>query len=133
MKKRIMLALLLAFCMLLSACGGESTATEESKAVEKAAPTEEAEAVEEAAPLEEEPDFQSFIEEQISQGNYHDALSALVLWADEGVYEEDAETFDAFYEEILNNTGKDEPASGTELERTFKYQGGGLGKRSARP
>lgn len=120
------LALILIFCVLLTACSEDSSPAEESKVVEEAVPVVETDIIEEDEAVEEKNDYKGFIEENIAQGNYHDALSALILWADEGVYEEDGDSFEALHAEIISNAGKNEPESGTELERTFKYQGGGL-------
>ncbi|MBQ2960301.1 MAG: hypothetical protein IJE09_03635 [Oscillospiraceae bacterium] len=123
MKKRIILALLLTFCMLLSACGNDSSPAKESEATAEPAEIEE---LEENETVEEAFDYAALAKDEIAMGKYHDAMSTLILWEATGLSDEDVELFDELYDEIVYKCSDNEPKTGTELERTFKYQGGGL-------
>lgn len=123
MKKivKLFLPLMLVMCLLLSACGKEESAPASTEEPEELAEVEEA-VVEEP----ETTDYASIAKDALAEGNYHDALLTLLSWADEDPAASDTEAFDDILYTIADNTGIDEPQSGTELERTFQFQGGGL-------
>lgn len=119
---RFLLALILVLALCLSACGGNDSAASDKSATVSSKEDN----VETVETVVEEINYKEIAEQEIASGNYHDAFLTLLAWDNEVPGAIDTEEYFDLYSAIDDATAGLEPKSGTELKRTFQFQGGGL-------